>query len=96
MAFGCIASGVMLALQAPGARVASAAAQAMVVYSALNAAGYYAEQGEAAAAVGPCRPCRHLGRHRAAAPARRRPCRQTGQGLETPAKTGRPRCKMTA
>jgi len=51
MALGCIAAGVLLLRGAPTARPAAAAAHAMVVYSCLNAAGYYAERGEVAVAL---------------------------------------------
>ena len=46
MALAAIASGVLLLRRARVAPSASAAAHAMVVYSTLNAAGYYAERGE--------------------------------------------------
>jgi len=48
MALAAIASGVLLLRGAAIAPAACAAAHAMVVYSTLNAAGYYAERGDTA------------------------------------------------
>ena len=51
MALAAIASGVLLLRRARVAPMALAAAHAMVVYSTLNAAGYYAERGDLAVAL---------------------------------------------
>ena len=51
MALGCVLSGVLLLRARPLGRRATAAAHAMVVYSTLNAAGYYAERGDGATAT---------------------------------------------
>jgi hypothetical protein len=48
MAFGCLAAGIlMFRNRRSGSRIA-VAAHAMVIYSVLNAAGYYGERGEIA------------------------------------------------
>lgn len=49
MALGCIASGVFLLRNHRLSGAANATAHAMVVYSTLNAAGYYLERGAAGA-----------------------------------------------
>lgn len=51
MAFGCLLSGMLLLRARPLGRPATAAAHAMVVYSTLNAAGYYAERADGATAT---------------------------------------------
>lgn len=51
MALACITAGILLLRGGASARPATAAAHAMVIYSTLNAAGYYAQRGEPAVAL---------------------------------------------
>jgi hypothetical protein len=48
MAIICIVSGFRLWLNKPGAKILNACGLGMVIYSVLNAAGYYGEKGETA------------------------------------------------
>jgi hypothetical protein len=48
MAAGCLAAGTMLYKKKRSGTLVAIAAHAMVIYSVLNASGYYAERGEVA------------------------------------------------
>lgn len=48
MAIICIVSGIRLWLNKPGAKILNVCGLGMVIYSVLNAAGYYGEKGETA------------------------------------------------
>ncbi len=48
MAIGCLAAGILMLRNSRSGSLIAVAAHAMVIYSVLNAAGYYGERGEIA------------------------------------------------